>query len=1034
MRSFRPLFVMAVLMIIGIALIPKLDTAIDPRPVQGKTLTIDFRWPSVSPKVVEQNATSVIEGLVSSVRGVAKTESQSSFGSGRVTVELKPQADVSAAKFEISSMLRQMRSKLPEGMSYPTVTGGEVANEGRDEKRTVTLLTYRIADDIPANILREYVKNRLDPLFMQIDGISGVEVNGGTDLFLEVTYDPEVLARYGITSAQLREAVALHVGDNQAVGEVEENGRRTAIWLATDGQEKPLEHIPVKTYQDGSVVFVNDLALCQYKYKDPDRYYRINGLNTVYLDIKAEAGTNLISLSDRVQREIDGLSQSLGQGLNLELTYDSAEKQRQELGKLVNRSLMALAILLLLVLVVSRSWVYLTLIAITLASAILMAVMGYWLFDIRLHIYSLAGITVSLGLIIDASIVMVDHYKRYRDRGAFFGILAALLTTIGSLVLILFMPDYVRKDLLDFAWIVMINLTCALLVSFFFVPALVEAFHKRNHEVVKKSKKRSGRFARVWARLYLAYVLWASRHKWVLITVLVLAFGFPIFALPKEWKFPYREEISTWLGGTITLFAESLDANTYGYEKPEMQLHIRAELPQGGTAAQLNEKVLQLDEFLKGEPGIKRWVTTVDKWGGRIDVEFTPEALNSSMPYVLENKVIGRVIDIGGADWATYGVSERGFSNSLNLSYRNHTLLVSGYNYERLSRIAETLKDTLSHNPRVADLIIQSPGRRPQEDEFYAVCDLEMMTANNLQPRQVHAAIRDLLMAQQAGVLDDGLQRTDVMLKPSTLESFDMWKLGNAYVRIDSVDAKVGDLLSIEKLPAKNIIEKRNQEYVLAVAFNVIGSYTYAKKYIERTVDEFNESIPVGFKCEVASYGWYKDTGEQYWLLIVVVLVIYFLCGILFESWLRPLAIISLIPVSFIGVFVVFWATGVPFGTGGLASLVLLCGITINAAIYVLNEYDRLRKDMPTEPRAQVYVEAFNRKIVAVLLTIVSTVASLIPFLFDGAKEKFWFSFALGNIAGLAASLIALFLLLPIFLRLAPKSPKNKLPNPTIPQ
>ncbi len=441
-------------------------------------------------------------------------------------------------------------------------------------------------------------------------------------------------------------------------------------------------------------------------------------------------------------------------------------------------------------------------------------------------------------------------------------------------------------------------------------------------------------------------------------------------------------------------------------------------MPLGGTATQLNEKVLALDEFLKTQEGIKRWTTNVGAWGATVEVEFTPEALKTSLPYNLENRVIGRVIDIGGADWATYGVSERGFSNSLNLSYRSSRIMVKGYNYERLVRIAETICDTLQRNPRVADIAVQTPGYENQEDELFVKYDREQMALYGIPAQKLHSALGDLLSTRRVGVIDDGVTVTDVMLRPESRETFDLWSLGNSYIRIDSADYRVGDFVMIGRREAKNVIEKRDQQYVLNVAFNVIGSYTYTSKYIEGVVDTFSRTLPVGFSCEVATYGWYQDTGEQYWLLIVVVLIIYMLCGILFESWTRPFVIILLIPVSFIGVFLTFRFTGIPFGTGGFASLVLLCGITVNAAIYILNEYDRLTRLYTGRRGVDIYVKAFSRKIVAVILTVVSTVAGLIPFLLDGPEEKFWYSFAVGTISGLTFSLLVLVLVMPLYMRL----------------
>ena len=150
-------------------------------------------------------------------------------------------------------------------------------------------------------------------------------------------------------------------------------------------------------------------------------------------------------------------------------------------------------------------------------------------------------------------------------------------------------------------------------------------------------------------------------------------------------------------------------------------------------------------------------------------------------------------------------------------------------------------------------------------------------------------------------------------------------------------------------------------------------------------------------------------------------MIIFFTCSILFESLRQPLVIISLIPISFIGTFLTFYFSGVNFGTGGFASLVLLSGLVVNAAIYVINEYNgfvnrnlgRLNRINPV----RLYVKAYNHKIIAVLLTIISTVLGLIPFLIDGPKaEEFWFSFAIGTIGGLLFSIIALVFFMPILM------------------
>lgn len=177
-HSFSILLTMCILMIVGAALIDKLDIGSEPRPEQGKTLTISYSWSGKAAKVVEQNITSRIEALVSSVKGVEDVSSVSEFGSGRVTVQLKKQADVSAIKFEIASLLRQTRRKLPKDMSYPSLSGGEVDTGRGDDDAIKHILSYQVNADMPDEQIRQIVEREIKPKMEHVDGVHHVDITG----------------------------------------------------------------------------------------------------------------------------------------------------------------------------------------------------------------------------------------------------------------------------------------------------------------------------------------------------------------------------------------------------------------------------------------------------------------------------------------------------------------------------------------------------------------------------------------------------------------------------------------------------------------------------------------------------------------------------------------------------------------------------------------------------------------------------------------------------------------------------------------
>ena len=213
--AFSLILIMAVLMVVGGALIPLLRISYHPSPEQGKRLTISFSWPGASQRVIEQEITSKVEGLVASVVGVEKTSSVSSQGNGSVTVVLKEKANVSAVRFEISSLLKQIAEKLPEGAGGLYLQGGNIGGGLRQNTRQV--LSYIInADMDPANI-KDYVERNIKPYLTQIDYVRDVSVGGAMPLYLDIEYNPIELQRYGLESNVIVSALQNFLGQRSIV-------------------------------------------------------------------------------------------------------------------------------------------------------------------------------------------------------------------------------------------------------------------------------------------------------------------------------------------------------------------------------------------------------------------------------------------------------------------------------------------------------------------------------------------------------------------------------------------------------------------------------------------------------------------------------------------------------------------------------------------------------------------------------------------------------------------------------------------------
>lgn len=173
--------------------------------------------------------------------------------------------------------------------------------------------------------------------------------------------------------------------------------------------------------------------------------------------------------------------------------------------------------------------------------------------------------------------------------------------------------------------------------------------------------------------------------------------------------------------------------------------------------------------------------------------------------------MIGKVITIGGADWSTYGVSERGFSNALNLLYRSNRLTLSGYNYDQLYRLAEDVCRYMRKNPRVQDLTIETPGFENQEPEFFMDYKKEQMALYQVDVDDAHGSLENILMSSYVGYYKDNNIESDVYLKPLPPTSFDLWHVENEQVKVDSSELFVPEAMKMERREAKNVIPKKTR-------------------------------------------------------------------------------------------------------------------------------------------------------------------------------------------------------------------------------
>ncbi len=413
LSTFTVNIIFVMLIIVGAGMIPLLSLQLNPTRYLP-SLTISWSWPEAPVRVVEQEVTTALEGILSTVTGVKKITSTTNNESGRINVEFDRSVDLRAKRFEVASLLRESRKRLPEKVSYPSITLNMPSNQSGS-----TILSFQVNGNASTSYIYTLAEEQIKPAISIIEGVYSVNIYGATPQEWEITYDQDKLSALGISSSSISASIDKYLLESELGGATEtmEGGLVKRTYLTLTGNDRETfrwDDIPVAK-SSGRIVHLTDVARIKLKDQRPGSFYRINGLNTVNINVSAGKNVNNIKVADEVKEVIGQIKKELPPGYSIRTSLDNTTYIKEEISKNIYRAILSVILLLLFVLAISREFRYLLIITISLIANIFIAFIFYYLFKLEIHLYSLAGITVSFGLIINNTIVMTDHIRYQKN-------------------------------------------------------------------------------------------------------------------------------------------------------------------------------------------------------------------------------------------------------------------------------------------------------------------------------------------------------------------------------------------------------------------------------------------------------------------------------------------------------------------------------------------------------------------------------------------------------------------------------------------
>jgi len=1049
--SFAIIVGFVCLSLIGIALVPKLTVRTVPSD-RLPALTVEYTAPESSPRVLERSATHVLEQMLSRMNGLEGIKSYTTSTGGMVSLSLDKAVNLSTARMEASALVKRAWKDMPKDVSYPSISFRSA--DGDDAGSAAISYSISSPDDIAD--IQHVVEAQVVPWLSQIAGVGEVRLRNTAHQEMVLSYDPEQLHSLGLSPSQLQTAISEHFNQH-SIGLVplrQEDGElrfTRAVIDARDADTLDLSGIYLRSGK-GNLVNLSSLVKAERQTTAENSAYRINGLNTLFVDISTKDRANQMAVNRQVAALMESLSASkLPEGYVCHQESEAVDQFAKDLKAVYLRSTITILILLLFMFIAIRDKKIVALVLLSLLVNLTIAAAIYYFADVEIHIYSLAGMTISLNLIIDNIIVMCNHLRFRHNIKVFLPMLAATLTTIGALSVVFFLSEEEKVKLTDFVLVVVINLAVSLFVAMFFVPSVqmnMAVDPSRSPNSIQQLR-RIVRFTHWYSR----FLQCMCKHRVALAVVLVFVFGLPFFLLPAEidsdslparlynltlgsevYQGIVRPKADQLTGGTLRLFMQSgRHDDSFSQDSIGPTISITASLPNGGTMDMMQQSLRQMEAVLTTCDGIKRFVTSVTSpRRAEISVEFTREAMDKGLVLQARNSIVSNALLIGGGTWSVNGPGDLRFSNGVQEEAGDFVVNLSGYNYEQLMAYARELRDTLDRNPRVQKLQIDSRRNFFMDDysEYEMVLNNEDVARRNLLLPEVADAVMQLLAQTGKDNMLMDERHTVYRLKPQQQSGVDLWALMNTELVTPHGAVKLKDIARVKQLQQPDNIVRENQQYCLVLQFEYVGMPEIGEEMLQKKVADLNKHLPMGFEAKTTGFSMWEESLPTKFLLVLLVLgVIFVITSVLFNSLRQPFAVIMTVPVALIGTFLAFWLTDTDFGEGGLAGIILLCGLTVNAGIYLTDEYNNIRRRHPHLPAQQVFVMSWNAKIIPISLTILSTILGFLPFLFGTGESTFWKSLSLATVSGLIFSYLGIFLFLPGFLLPSKDSERIHVPS-----
>jgi multidrug efflux pump len=961
--------------------------------VDFPTVQVSTQLPGASPEVTASLITAPLERQLGQIPSLSSMTSTSSFGVSQISLQFDLNRDIDGATQDVQAAINAAAGVLPKNLPYPPV----YAKVNPADAPVMTLALT--SDTISLRSMSDLSDTLLAQRLSQISGVGKVAVLGGLKPAVRVQADLARLAAYGIAMEDLRAAIA---GANVSGPKGSLDGAQQAYTIAANDQIAAADQYRpiIIAYRNGSPVTIGDIAQIVDGLENDRTGGWYQGTPAVIIEIQRQPGANVIEVVRQIREEIPKVQRSMPAGVKLTIVSDRTVTIRASVHDVQFTLVLSVILVTLVVLLFLRS-LRATLIAGVALPLSLITSFGVMYFaGFSLDNLSLMALTIGTGFVVDDAIVMIENIVRHMEEGESpmeaalagakeigFTVISLTVSLIAVFIPLLFMSGLVGRMFREFAMTLTIAVVMSAVVSLTLTPMMCSRLLKHTKDEWQVPGLGAvSRFIDRMVAFYHRTLLWVLQHQpaTLVVTFLTIVATLGLYVIAPKGFLPLQDTAS------ITAVTEA------GADVSFAEMQSR----QGAAAAaiQADPDVTGIISVIGG--GSVNPTTNV----GRLVMTLKPRGERKDDMNAVIARLKDRVAAIPGMTVYFQPVQDIQISTQASRSQYQYTL--TGTDAAQVTEWSQKLVAELRRDPMFRDVSSEA-----QTGGLRASLDINRQRAGQLgvNLQGVTDTLNDAFAQRQISTIYGQANQYRVVLEALPSQQRDPDVLSKLYLPgVAGAQVPLSAVATLTRTTAPLAISHQAQFPAISLSFNLgpneaLGDAVDEVKKIETRIG-MPTSIVGMFSGEAAEFS--KSLSGQPWLILAALVTIYIVLGVLYESYIHPITILSTLPSAGVGAILALMLTGQDLSVIGLIGIILLMGIVKKNAIMMIDFALDAERNRGMAPEAAI-VEACLLRFRPIMMTTLAALFGALPLAIEsGTGAELRFPLGVSIIGGLLLSQI----------------------------